>query len=192
MWQTSPLNLDSMKNLVTYQFLLLAVCCLSHPDLTWCLHSHITSYACTPYVYLGISSFVHFHVYSDLIPTSSHDRWLMPTHLKTPTKSSLDLRLMPNRLIHSHVYSSHLDLTAHDLQLMPDRLKTLSHLSLVSFLTHDDSSQDAFLFIFHLISIILRLISIHLSTHQDPYLFLEWHSHAFYLDSWLIPSLCYL
>ena len=27
-------------------------------------------------------SFVHFHVYSDLILTSLQDRWLMPTHLK--------------------------------------------------------------------------------------------------------------
>ena len=111
-----------------------------------------------------LHSFVHFHVYSDLIPTSSHDCWLMPTHLKTPTKSSLDLRLMPNRLVHSCVYSSHLDLAAHDLQLMPDRLKTLSHSSLVSYLfllTHDDSSQDVFLLIFQLISIRL---AIHLST----------------------------
>ena len=107
-----------------------------------------------------LHSFVHFHVYSDLIPTSSQDRWLMPTHLNTPIKSSLDLQLMPNRLIHSHVYSSHLDLTAHDLQLMPDRLKTLSHSSLISYLflsTHDDSSQNAFLFIFRLISIRLAI-----------------------------------
>ena len=130
-----------------------------------------------------LHSFVHFHMYSDLILTSSHDHWLMLTHLKTPIKSSLNLWLMLNRFIHSHVYSSHLNLTAHDLQLMPDHLKTLSHLSLISylfFLTHDDSSQDAFPFIFHL------------STHQDPYLFLEWHSYVFHLDSWLIPSLCYL
>ena len=91
----------------------------------------------------------------------------MPTHLKTPTKSSLNLWLMPNRIIHSCMYSSHLDLAVHDLQLMPDCLKTLSHLSLISYLfllTHDDSSQDAFLFIFQLISIHL---AIHLSTHAD-------------------------
>ena len=111
-----------------------------------------------------LHSFVHFCVYSDLIPTSSHDRWLMPTHLNTAIKSSLNLRLMLNRLVHSHVYTSHLDLAAHDLQLMPDRLKTLSHSSLISYLflsTHDDSSQDGFLSIFQLISI--RLV-IHLLT----------------------------
>ena len=139
-----------------------------------------------------LHSFVHFHVYSDLILTSSHDCWLMPTHLNTPTKSSLDLWLMLNRLVHSHVYSSHLDLAVHDLQLMPDCLKTLFHSSLISYLflsTHDDSSQDAFLFIFQLISIHLR---IHLSTHQDPHLFLEQCSHMFHFDSRLIPSLCYL
>ena len=129
------------------------------------IHAHVS------HTYLGIHllcipwhlhSFVHFCVYSDLIPTSSQDCWLMPTHLNTPIKSSLNLRLMPNRLIHSHVYSSHLDLTAHDLQLMPDRLKTLSHSSLVSYLflsTHDDSSQDAFLFISQSIS---WLVPIHL------------------------------
>ena len=114
-----------------------------------------------------LHSFVHFRVYSDLILTSLHDHWLMPTHLKTPTKSSLNLQLMPNRLVHSCVYSFHLDLTAHDLQLMLDRLKTLSHSSLVSYLfllTHDDSSQDAFLFIFQLISICLV---IHLSAHAN-------------------------
>ena len=114
-----------------------------------------------------LHSFVHFCMYSDLILTSSYDCWLMPTHLKTPTKSSLNLQLMLNRLVHFHVYSSHLDLAAHVLQLMPDRLKTLSHSSLISYLflsTHDDSSQDAFLFIFQLISIHL---TIHLSTHAD-------------------------
>ena len=114
-----------------------------------------------------LHSFVHFRVYSDLIPTSSQDCWLMPTHLNTPIKSSLDLRLMPNRLIHSHMYSSHLDLAAHDLQLMPDCLKTLSHSSPISYLflsTHDDSSQDTFLFIFRLISIHL---TIHLSTRAN-------------------------
>ena len=168
----------------------------SHPDPTWCLHKSYNLICMYPLcVPRHLHSFIHFHVYSDLIPTSSHDYWLMLTHLKTPTKSSLDLQLMPNRLIHSCMYSSHLDLVVHDLQLMPDCLKTLSHLSLVSylfFLTHDDSSQDAFSFIFHLISIVSWLISIHLSTHQDPYLFLEWHSHTFHLDSWLILSLHYL
>ena len=86
-----------------------------------------------------LHSFVHFPMYSDLIPTSSHDHWLMPTHLKTPTKSSSGLWLMLNRLVHSRVYSSHLDLAAHNLQLMLDCLKTLSHSSLVSYLFIFDS-----------------------------------------------------
>ena len=71
-----------------------------------------------------LHSFVHFYVYSDLIPTSSHDRWLMPTHLNTPIKSSLDLWLIPNRFVHERMYSSLLDLAAHDLRLMPTHTRS--------------------------------------------------------------------
>ena len=152
-------------SVTTFPFHVVTHACMHRPAMAMHADSphscipiwHITftiiwPHTCTHLLHIPrhLHSFVHFHVYSDLIPTSSHDHWLMPTHLNTPTKSSLNLWLMPNRLIHSHVYSSHLDLAVHDLQLMPDCLKTLSHSSLVSYLfllTHDNSSQDAFLFI---------------------------------------------
>ena len=177
-----PISMQTTDTVTTFPFHIVTHACMHRPAMATHANSpcsqiliwHITFTTIQPHtcahllcVPQHLHSFIHFCMYSDLILTFLHDHWLMPNHLKTPTKSSLDLQLMPNRLIHSHVYSSHLDLTAHDLQLMPDHLKTLSHLSLISYLfllTHDDSSQDAFLFIFWLISIHL---TIHLSTHAD-------------------------